>query len=75
MKKHNWIAIFTIPLTDGDAAQAYTFDQHGKKVIASKMTDEHGFVDVGCIDCELPYVEAIGKPCHPPKQQPKEEQS
>lgn len=63
MKKHNWVAIFTLHLTDKEAAQAYTFDHHGKKVLASKMRKEDGFVDVGCYDCEEPYQSAHDKPC------------
>lgn len=63
MSKHEWVAIFTLHLTDKEAAQAYTFDSHGKKVLASKMRAEDGFVDVGCYRCELPYTEVLGKPC------------
>ena len=61
--KHEWIAIFQVHLTDEEAARAYTFNHHGKKVIASKMRAEDGFVDVGCFRCELPYTEALGKLC------------
>jgi hypothetical protein len=61
--KHEWIAIFQIHLTDEEAAKSYTFDYHGKKVMASKMRSGDGFVDVGCYRCELPYTEALGKPC------------
>ncbi len=63
MKNHNWTAIFSIPLTNKEAAQSYTFDSHGRKVIASKMTNEDGFVNVGCIDCEEPYQFVHDKPC------------
>jgi hypothetical protein len=28
MSKHEWVAIFTLHLTDKEAAQAYTFDSH-----------------------------------------------
>jgi len=68
MTTHEWTAIFTIPLTDSEAAQAYTFDLHGKKVLASKMTDENGFVDVGCIKCEEVYVDCHDKECSAPKE-------
>ena len=61
--EHEWVAIFTLHLTDEEAAQAFTFDSHGKKVLASKMRADDGFVDVGCYRCELPYREALGKPC------------
>ena len=66
MSKHEWVAIFTLHLTDKEAAQAYTFDHHGKKVLASKMKAEDGFVDVGCYRCEAPYIEAMNKPCVAP---------
>jgi hypothetical protein len=61
--KHEWVAIFTLHLTDQEAAQAYTFDYHGKKVLVSKVREEDGFVDVGCYKCELPYTTVNGKPC------------
>jgi hypothetical protein len=61
--QHEWVAIFTLHLTDKEAAQAYTFDHHGKKVLASKVRADDGFVQVGCYRCELPYTEALGKPC------------
>lgn len=63
MGKHEWVAIFTLHLTDDEAAKAYTFDYHGKKVLASKIRKEDGFVDVGCYRCEAPYTEALGNPC------------
>ena len=66
---HNWVAVFSINLTDKEAAQAYTFDIHGRRVIASRLNDDarrpiDGVV-VGCYDCELAYSEALGKPCIP----------
>lgn len=63
MIKHEWVAIFTLHLTDSEAAQSYTFDSHGRKVLASKFNDDDGFVDVGCYRCEMPYTQALGKPC------------
>lgn len=63
MSKHEWVAIFTLHLTDKEAAQAYTFDHHGRKVLASKIRQEDGFVDVGCFKCELPYVQVLNQPC------------
>lgn len=63
MSEHEWVAIFTLHLTDEEAAQAYTFDYHGRKVLATKMRNDDGFVDVGCYRCELPYTEVRGKPC------------
>jgi hypothetical protein len=63
MKKHNWTAIFTLHLTDKEAAQAYTFDHHGRKVLASKMNDTDGFVNVGCYNCEEVYQAVFDKPC------------
>lgn len=62
-KQHEWVAIFQIHLTDKEAAQAYTFDSHGKKVISSKMRVGDGFVDVGCIICEQPYQLVHGTNC------------
>jgi len=77
MKRHEWTAIFTVSLTDKEAAQAYTFDYHGKRVVASKLTDDkagkHGGVDVGCYICEQQYQIALNKPCTPDntiKEQP-----
>lgn len=60
---HEWVAIFQLHLTDKEAAQAYTFDQHGKKVMATKLQAGDGFVDVGCIKCEEPYINVHNKPC------------
>lgn len=69
MDKHEWTAIFTVQLTDKEAAQAYTFDHHGRKVIASRFADNAqrplDGVYVGCYTCELTYSEALGKPCIP----------
>lgn len=61
--KHEWVAIFTLHLTDEEAAKAYTFDYHGQKVIATKIKEEDGNVDVGCYKCEEPYQIVHDKPC------------
>lgn len=61
--KHEWVAIFTLHLTDKEAAQAFTHDLHGKAVVASKLKSGDGDVMVGCYRCEAPYQEALGKPC------------
>lgn len=67
MSKHTWTAIFTVQLTDKEAARAYTFDYHGRKVIASRFSDNAerplDGVMVGCYECELTYAEALNKPC------------
>lgn len=60
---HKWTAIFTINLTDKEAAQSYTFDSHGKKVILKKIQADDGFVDVGCFNCEEPYQLVHDEPC------------
>lgn len=60
---HEWIAVFTLHLTGKEAAQAYTFDHHGKQVVAKKLQEGDGEVMVGCYRCEQPYTEALGKPC------------
>lgn len=69
MRKHRWTAIFTVELTDKEAAQAFTFDHHGKQVILNRLSGNNprpiDGVSVGCYDCELPYTEALAKPCVP----------
>lgn len=66
--KHEWIAIFTVSLTNDEAAKAYISSGDSKyDFMAKKITVEdvgkHGGVDVGCYRCELPYSEALNKPC------------
>lgn len=63
MSEHQWTAIFSLNLTDKEAAQAYTFDLHGRKVVASKISKEDGEVQVGCVKCEEPYQIALNKEC------------
>ena len=66
---HKWTAIFTVELTDKEAAQAYTFDHHGKQVLLDRLSGKNrrpmDGVYVGCYTCELTYAEALGKPCIP----------
>ena len=61
--KHTWVAILTLNLTDSEAAQAYTFDEHGRQVAIAKIRLEDGFVDVGCIVCEQTYIECHSNAC------------
>lgn len=68
MSGHQWIAVFTVSLSDEEAAKAYVSAGASKyNLVAKKITYEdvgkHGGVDVGCYQCELPYSEAVGKPC------------
>jgi hypothetical protein len=69
MSPHTWTAIFTVELTDKEAAQAFTFDQHGKQVLLTRLGGENprllDGVVVGCYECELTYSEALGRPCIP----------
>jgi len=69
MSKHRWTAIFTVELTDKEAAQAFTFDHHGKQVLLTRFSGDNprpmDGVIVGCYECELSYADALGKPCIP----------
>lgn len=62
MKKHNWTAAMMVNLTDEEAAQAFTYGLHENKVNI-KFSNEDGVVEIGCIDCELPYQEALNTNC------------
>jgi hypothetical protein len=70
MSKHQWIAVFTVSLTDEEAAKAYLSAGASKyNLMAKKITFEdvgkHGGVDIGCYVCEQPYQLIRDKPCIP----------